>query len=101
MEGWGMAVKCIKRSTSEELHAKMESLDWILSRDDEFRYMLLDRMRQDCEYFLGFGGRSARVLWAGDVDMQIEYMRAIWNSFKVKPEWLSMEQIEDFKRRMK
>ena len=40
-------------------------MDDILNKDEKFRYMLLDRMRTDCEYYLGNGGRNARDLWAG------------------------------------
>ena len=78
------------------------SIEWVLSRDDKFRYMLLDRMRQDCDYYLGYGNRNAEQLWAvGSVDRQIEYMKALWNSFTEKPEWLTMEQIEEYERLMK
>ena len=31
-------------------------MDDILNKDEKFRYMLLDRMRTDCEYYLGNGG---------------------------------------------
>ena len=71
-------------------------LDEILNAVPEFRYRMLSRMKSDCEYYLGYGGRSANHLWALDEAKQIEYMKAIWNSFPEgqKPEWLSMEQIE-------
>ena len=52
-------------------------MDDILNKDERFRYMLLDRMRTDCEYYLGNGGRNARDLWAGDEQLQIEYMVAL------------------------
>ena len=52
-------------------------MDDILNKDERFRYMLLDRMRTDCEYYLGNGGRNARELWAGDEQLQIEYMVAL------------------------
>lgn len=29
-----------------------ETKIWISQRDKKYRYMLLDRMRQDCEYYL-------------------------------------------------
>lgn len=37
---------------------------------DKFDYMLLDRMRTDCEYFMTYGGRNVKFLWAKDVDEQ-------------------------------
>lgn len=75
---------------------------YILSRDDSFRYQLLDRMRQDCLYFLGYGRRDPKYLWANDVEKQIAYMKAIWNSFPAdgKPEWLTMDEIVSLEKRM-
>ncbi len=71
--------------------------------DDRFRYMLLDRMRSDCDYFLGngriYGGNH---LWAGNVPDQVGYMKALWKSFPEdgKPEWLTLEQILDYEQKM-
>lgn len=70
------------------------------AKDDKFLYMMLDRLRCDCEYFLGFGGRNERRLWAGSVEKQIETMHEIWDYLEVKPEWLNKEQIEDYKNQM-
>lgn len=74
--------------------------DWS-KYEPRFRYMMLDRMRQDCEYYLRIGG-SANCLWAKDEKSQIENMKALWNSFPEgdKPEWLSMEEIDEFARKM-
>ena len=63
-------------------------------------YRLLSRMMQDCEYFLGAGDRHEKFLWAGNVHDQIKTMKNIWNSLKVKPEWLTMEQIEAWEKEM-
>lgn len=73
----------------------------ILKSEKRFRYMMLDRMRQDCEYYLRIGG-SANVLWAKDEKQHIQNMKDIWNSFDEndKPEWLTMEEIEQFEKRM-
>lgn len=51
-------------------------LDEILNAEPEFRYRMLSRMKSDCEYYLGYGGRSANHLWALDEAKQIEYMKA-------------------------
>lgn len=74
--------------------------DWI-KREPRFRYMLLDRLRQDCDYYLRIGG-SANCLWADDEQDQIDAMKALWNSFpdEDKPEWLTMEQIEEYAQKM-
>lgn len=67
----------------------------ILNHDAEFRYGMLSRMQADCEYYLGNGNRHVKHLWASDEVKQIEYMKALWNSFPEgeKPEWLSYEKI--------
>lgn len=83
-----------------------ETIDNIIKRyptNDTFKYQLLSRMQQDCNYFLGNGGRHPRHLWAEDVAEHIKCMKALWNSFSGdgKPEWLTMEQIEELEKLMK
>ena len=72
-----------------------------LERDERFRYLLLNRMREDCEYYLGHG-RDCDCLWAGDEHEQIELMKKMWDSFPEdgKPEWLTMEKILSYEERM-
>ena len=74
----------------------------ILSSEKSFRYRLLDRMRTDCEYYLGYGNRAAKHLWGNTEEKQIEYMKALWNSFAddEKPEWLSFEKILEYEKEM-
>lgn len=76
--------------------------DRILSQDAEFRYALLDRMKQDCQYYLTYGNRNVDTLWASSEQDQIDTMKALWNCFPAdqKPEWLTMEQIQSFEKRM-
>lgn len=68
-----------------------------------YRYRVLDRMKQDCRYYLGNGNRAESVLWGGTVEQHIDYMREIWDSFPIdkKPEWLTMEDINTFERQMR
>jgi len=75
-------------------------LNTVLERDEKFRYQLLDRMRSDCDYYLGNGRVFGNHLWAGTVPEQIKAMKAIWNSFEEKPEWLTWAQIEDYEKKM-
>lgn len=70
------------------------------SKDPEFNYKLLDRLKSDCEYFLGNGNRSEKHLWAGNVNDQIAKMKEIYNSLEEKPEWLTMEQIDEYAEKM-
>lgn len=67
------------------------------------QYMMLSRLQSDCEYFLGFGNGCVKHLWAGSVDSQIEEMKTLWYGFPTdaKPEWLSLEQIAEYEKRMK
>ncbi len=72
----------------------------IQTRDYSFEYQLLDRLRTDCDYFLGAGGRSEKHLWAGNVYDQIKKMRELYDTLPEKPEWLTKEAIDDYASRM-
>lgn len=74
----------------------------ILNHDAKFRYQLLDRMKTDCNYYLGNGNRHDKYLWAGNVTEQIQYMKDLWKSFPddAKPEWLTWEQICEYEKSM-
>jgi hypothetical protein len=54
----------------------------------------------DCDYYLGYGNRCEKHLWANDVKSQIAKMKEIWNNLKEKPEWLTMEQILEYEKKM-
>lgn len=71
------------------------------ANQDEYNYMLLDRLKQDCEYYLGNGNRAEKHLWAGNVDGQIAKMKELYNKLPKKPEWLSMKDIENYEKEMK
>ena len=72
----------------------------VQTRDYSFEYQLLDRLRTDCDYFLGAGGRSEKHLWAGNVYDQIKKMRELYDTLPEKPEWLTKEAIDDYASRM-
>lgn len=76
--------------------------DWCLERDPKFRYQLLDRMRQDCEYYIRNNFETPNCLWAETEREQIDFMKQLWSSFPDadKPEWLTWEQILEFEKRM-
>lgn len=78
------------------------TIEEVLQHDLKFRYMLLGRLQADCEYYLGFGNKSSRRLWAGSEKAQIEYMTKIHDIFREneKPEWLTMEQIKEYSNAM-
>ena len=62
--------------------------------------MLLDRMRSDCNYFLGNGNGYEGHLWGGSVEAICDEMERIWNSLEEKPEWLTLEQIKEYRKEM-
>ena len=62
--------------------------------------MLLSRLKADCDYFLGAGGRAEKHLWAGNVREQIAKMRELYDALPEKPEWLTMEDIDRYAQRM-
>lgn len=78
------------------------SISELLSHDETFRYRMLSRMKMDCNYYLGNGNCYPGHLWAQNEYNQILYMKALWNSFPEdgKPEWLSMEQICEYEKKM-
>lgn len=82
-----------------KLVKKMED---ILKGDNRFKYIMLGRFQRDCEYFLGFGGRSLKHLWSGNVKTHIQNMKDIWNSFSSdeKPQWLTFEKILEYEKDM-
>ena len=63
-------------------------------------YQLLDRLRSDCEYFLGAGNRAEKHLWTGSVRAQIAKMWELYDMLPEKPEWLTKETIDDYAERM-
>ena len=65
---------------------------------DEYR--LLGRLKADCDYFLGAGGRAEKHLWAGNVREQIAKMRELYAALPDEPEWLTMEDIDRYAQRM-
>ena len=66
----------------------------------ENEYRLLGRLKADCEYFLGAGGRAEKHLWAGNVREQIAKMRELYAALPDEPEWLTMEDIDRYAQRM-
>lgn len=62
---------------------------------------MLSRLELECKYFLGNGNGAEKELWALTVDNQISAMKEIYNKLKEKPEWLSLEQINNYEKEMK
>lgn len=69
-------------------------------KSNKHNYMMLNRLQADCKYFLGYGGRCNKHLWAGNVKDQIAEMKRLWNILPEKPEWLTYEEIEEYEKLM-
>lgn len=89
---------------------RSESIDFVLqywqplaehgNYDFSNEYRLLDRLRGDCEYYLGAGQRAEKHLWAGSVEKQIAKMRELYSQLTEKPEWLTEHDINLYEQQM-
>jgi len=71
------------------------------TNEHSYEYMLLDRLRSDCEYFLGTGETAENNhLWAGNPEAQIEKMQELYDMLPEKPEWLTQEDINQYAQQM-
>lgn len=64
----------------------------------EFEYMMLDRLKSDCEYF--FQNENEKDLYYHNIKERINEMKRLYEVLIEKPEWLTLEQIEDYEKRM-
>ena len=87
-------------NTKLQKYSELVNEEKEMNEDNKFDYMMLDRLRQDCEYFLGNGNGSEKNLWAGNVEDQIAEMRKIYDKLPEKPEWLSLEDIDKYEKDM-
>lgn len=91
--GLGSSEQLVNMSTQSTLND-------LITHDDKFKYMMLGRLKSDCEYFLGFGARSLKHLYMNTVEQHIFIMRGLHHNLKVKPEWLTLEQIKNYEIKM-
>ena len=70
------------------------------AKDSTFLYQLLSRLLADCEFYLNHGLRNSKHLWALDETDHINEMLSIYMYLKIKPEWLTLEQIKEYSRLM-
>jgi len=86
----------------KDLEIEITGLENETTKEEKFNYMMLDRLRNDCNYYLGYGQRDKKCLWALDEKEQIEEMKKIYNSFSdnKKPEWLTWKNILKYEKQM-
>lgn len=83
---------------------KIEIIGEIEERKKEeyrFEYMMLDRLRSDVEYFLGWGKRMRfdRLVDASP-QCHIDEMKKLYDLLPVKPQWLSYEKILEYEKEL-
>ena len=96
--GTGAQRPDLQLTTEEPTEAGSDELPAFVDHSGD--YVLLDRLRADCDYFLGAGGRSEKHLWAGNVHAQIKKMRELYDALAEKPEWLTAEAIDRYAAQM-
>lgn len=80
----------------------------IIGKDEEptpaekFNYQMLSRLKMDCDYYLGYGNRNTKRLWADNEEEHIVEMKKLYNSFNEdkKPEWLTWSDILNYETLM-
>jgi len=79
-----------------------EALDFVVNSTDypRYAYMTLSRCKMDCNFYLGYGNRKNDVLYMGNPQDHIDFMKALWQHLDEKPEWLTIEQINEFEKQM-
>lgn len=80
-----------------------KTADDIRSSGDRYTYMMLDRLRSDVEYVTSeYGGKGAmNQLWYnGDPKKHIALMKELHNGLKEKPQWLSMDKINEYEKKL-
>ena len=70
-----------------------------LAKSDSFDYKMLDRLQQDCKYFIEHP--DLKHLWTYDINAQIKKMLEIYTSLDPKPEWICEDKIYEYEKQMK
>lgn len=91
-----------KRDSMSEINSKEKALliKYDLYGEEEFRYMILNRLQLDCKYFLGNGNRNNKYLWASDPKEHIKIMKALYKSLTTPPKWITMEEIKYYEKNL-
>ncbi len=92
----------IEGEVNSPIDSEFIILDEYVKNPRESDYMMLSRLKQDCDYYLGNGNQAIKHLWGNTVQEHIHEMKRIWNSLATdeKPEWLTMQDIESYEGKM-
>lgn len=88
--------------SADDYSGQSIALESIRRMSKEYKYKLLDRMRQDCEYYLNAGDRQTKHLWASTERLHILMMNRLLDSFSEedKPDWIDAETINTYREQM-
>ena len=92
--------KTFDKSTDNYTDRVKLEIHWIRSAGDTYTYRFLYRLKLDNDYFLGNGDGYTQGLFMGNVKDQISLMRGLYDALKVKPEWLTKDDIDDYEEKM-
>ena len=69
--------------------------------DDKFLYSMLSRLQSDCKYVLGAANGYTGHLWVkNDPKTHCALMREIYSSLPEEPDWISLEDIDNYEKQM-
>jgi hypothetical protein len=73
-----------------------------VKNNKKFEYMMLSRLRSDCDTHLAVENRYARRIPENEKLGVINSMKDLWNGFgdSEKPEWLTWEQILEYEKKI-
>lgn len=81
--------------TLEEFRAYLKYCEAKRQNLYRYDYMILDQLRQTCDFFLRNRSRGVSSLYGGSVETTISKMKQTWSRLPgdEKPDWLSWEDI--------
>lgn len=84
------------------IRKKYQIADQFRRNKKEFEYMMLGRLKSDCNTHLSEDCHPSCRIKDENIDAVIKSMKELWNQFTEdeKPEWLTWDQILDFEKRL-
>lgn len=90
---------------TEQETSKSDTPD--MNPEVKLQYMILSRLKSDCDYYVGACSKNLvdmkeaqKHLYTGNIEEQITKMREIYDTLPQKPEWLSIDDINRYEKRM-
>lgn len=101
-------MKLIKKRAYKNMKFKKSFKEWKnqkpffknIEKKQRNEYSLLNRLIMDCNYYLGFGYKEKKFLWAKDERKQIKKMLEIYKNLKIKPRWIGKNKILYYGKKM-